>query len=606
MLFSRANMSFSLLSLQQWLRKHEQKTVLVYACVVGIVAGLAAVGLKETVHFLTVLFVQTLPQQGYTVLFYIAPFLGIFIALWLSRRFGMPAAQHGVTQLLYAVSKNSARLPFKNTYGNFLTSGITVGLGGSLGLEAPVVGIGASMGSNLARWTRMPYKLRLTLIGCGIAAAISSIFNSPIAGVVFAVEVVLIEVSVSLFIPVLVASITGALVARTLLGDDQLFSFTLDPTKEVFPLSDTPYYILLGIVCGFVALHFMRMNFYIEAIIAKIKHVWWRGVIGATLLLFVLQFLPALYGEGYITNIALLNNNKREAMGFDPNPDIWATWGGEYFLVFLFLLVIFKPIASGLTLASGGNGGVFAPSLFIGSVGGYLFASIMNLLVPGLALNTSPFMLAGMCGVISSLLHVPLTAIFLIAEITNSYAMFIPLMISATVGYLTLNIFEKYSFYAKHLVEHGKIASPENRDSRVLDSLSILDIVEKDLTCVLPDGTLKVLVDAIRRSKRNIFPVVDEEGVFQGVVSLDDIRDLMFDQENQENLLVKDLMRPSLATIDVENSMQSVMQAFEQTQAWNLPVLENGKYLGFISKSKVFSFYRQNLLLAQDLTKEKK
>lgn len=558
--------------------------------VVGLLAGWAAVLLKSSVHSIQHLLETYLySRAGYA--YYVAPLFGIVLTSWLARRVLRERLRYGITQLLYAISKNHALIKRKRSYTLMLTSTVTVGLGGSVGLEAPIVVTGSAIASNLARWANMGYRQRLLLVGCGAAGATAGIFNSPIAGALFAIEVILVDVTIFQFIPVLMASILGAVVAQTLLGDEILFSFAL---QDAFLVSHIPYYVLLGLIGGFVSLHFMRMSFFVEEQLRRIrgpKRAW----IGGGILAGLIALLPPLYGEGYNIITALLNGKEeilfaKTGLGKSFLENSWVVMG------FLLLIIAVKPIASAATMGGGGSGGIFAPSLFVGAVGGYLFARGVNFFFPEAALSTSNFSLVGMSAVMSGLLHAPLTAIFLIAEITDSYEMFIPLMIASVMGYLSISYFERYSFYTKHLIERGDLIPTENRDERILSQMRLEPLIEQDLLSISPHASLHDLVRLVRTSKRNIFPVLDTEGTLCGIVTLDDIREIMFEEQKRKDTLVENLMSQPPEAITLGEPMRIVMQKFENTQLWNLPVEKDGKYVGFVSKSRIFNTYRELLL----------
>ena len=567
-----------------------QQLVLVLAVVVGLFSGLAAVLLKSAVHLLQELLRQYVYQSQLSYIYYLVPLLGVVIAAWMTRRVLRERPGHGVMQLLYAISKNHAFIKRKKSYTQLLTSTVTIGLGGSAGLEAPIVVTGSGIASNIARWMRLDYRTRLLLIGCGTAAAISGIFNSPIAGALFAIEVILVDVTIFQFVPVLIASVVGAVVAQMLLGNEILFSFSL---TDAFLKQHIPYYMLLGVFCGFVALHLMRMSFWIEGQLRRIKGWVGRAWVGGALLAVLIALLPPLYGEGYDMITALLNGEEQRFFAESSSDQTALKDSWPLFLI-LFLILFLKPIATALTIGSGGTGGIFAPALFLGAVSGYFFARMLNLLWPTLTLSTSNFALAGMSALMSSVLHAPLTAIFLIAEITGSYEMFIPLMIASSVGFLTILYFEKYSFYSKHLIERGDLIPTENRDKRILSKMRLSTLIEKDILSINRLASFQDLIVLVRKSKRNIFPVLDEDQRLCGLITLDDIRDIMFDLN--QKVSVEELMKPPPETIRVGESMRSVMQKLDRTQVWSLPIEEEGKYIGFVSKSRIFNQYRELLL----------
>ena len=365
--------------LQQWIRRYEKQSLLVLSGIVGVLSSLAAVALKRSVHELHYLVQSLLHSDKYSYIYYIAPAIGIALSVLIAAIIGVPIAKHGITQLLYNMSKNHGFIPAKHIYAPLLTSAMTVGLGGSLGLEAPIVRSGSAIGSQFSRWTKMAYRFRVTLVGCGVAGAIAGIFNSPIAGILFVLEVVLVDVSIFQFIPLLIASVVSAITAQYLLGNTILFSFPIQEAYTLFSLKDTPYYLLLGILCGLLAFLFMRMNFFIEKYIEHIKYHAVRILIGGTCLSILIVLLPPLYGEGYKAITALLNETPQTILNNDSS-----IWTKNEYLVWIFLLVtlLVKPLACGLTLGAGGNGGIFAPSLFMGAFVGYLFAKIANTFFP--------------------------------------------------------------------------------------------------------------------------------------------------------------------------------------------------------------------------------
>jgi len=434
----------------------------------------------------------------------------------------------------------------------------------------------------------LDYKNRTLLIGCGAAGAIAGIFNSPITGVIFSSEVILAGLGFATFIPLLIAAVCGSLVSLALLGDDILFSFIL---KDPFIASDTPFFILLGILCGLISVYFTRLTYFVEQKITKIKNYAIRGLIGGLLVALIIFFFPPIYGEGYDTIKLLLNAHESE-MVFQSffslnysNPLVFA--------FFMLGVVFFKPIASSLTIESGGSGGIFAPSLFLGGVVGFLFAYSINYISPA-NISLSNFTLVGMCGVMSGVLHAPLTAIFLIAEITGGYTLFVPLMLVSAIAFSTISYFEKYSIYTKRLIERGDYI-PHDKDKQLLSGMKIKKVIEKDLISVKPYEKLSDLVKVVRKSKRNIFPVVDDEERLVGIITLDDIRDIMFDEVAREDTIISSIMSDPPAFVSSKDSMQSVMNTFEITGAWNLPVIKDDKYIGFVSKSRIFNTYRTKL-----------
>lgn len=572
----------------------DKNFILLMAGIIGAIAGLAAVVLKSVVHALQRLLENSFYTYDINYAYLLYPLIGIVLTVLLSKYVLKEKLGHGITQVLYAISKNSGIIKRSRMYSRMLTSAITVGFGGSVGLEAPIVVTGSAIGSNLGQLVHLNYKQRTLLIGCGTAGAISAIFNSPIAGVIFAIEVILADVTISLFIPILIASVAGSLVSKALLGNDILFYFQL---KDSFTPGDTPYYILLGVACGLVSLYFTRLTYFVENWIGSVKNDFSRAILGGAILALIILTLPPIYGEGYNTIKALLNGSEDEML----HRSLFYEFRENYLVVAAFLIgvILLKPIASATTIAAGGSGGIFAPSLFMGGVTGYFYAKVVSSVFPFAQLSLSNFTLVGMCGVMSGILHAPLTAIFLIAEITSGYTLFVPLMLVSAISYSTISYFEKYSIYTKKLIEKGDLI-PYDKDRLVLSQILLNKIVEKDLLRIHPDATLEELVKLVRKSRRNIFPVVNENAELEGIITLDDVREIMFNEEARKSVIIRTVMSQPPAHVSSNEKMQSVMNKFEITQAWNLPVIDNGKYIGFVSKSSIFNAYR-NKLIRQNL-----
>ncbi|BDD10564.1 chloride channel protein [Fulvitalea axinellae] len=575
-----------------WRVKHinNKNFTMIVSGIVGLLAGLAAVLLKETVHFVHAL-LEPESNTFYDNPLHIAyPIIGILATVLLSRYVFKERIGHGVSDILYSISQKSSKIPSRKQWTSLVYSAITVGLGGSVGLEAPIVATGSAIGSNFGRMTHLDYNRRTLLIGCGAAGAISAIFYSPIAGVIFALECILAEVSVATFIPLLISSVVGALVSLALLGSDVLFSFKL---RDPFMASDTPYYILLGILAGFIALYFTKVTYYVEPKIKEIKNYALRAIVGGLALGLVIFVFPSIYGEGYEAIKLMLNGNGVDIFGqqhylFTPGES------NTVFLLGVLGIILLKPVATSLTIGAGGCGGVFAPSMFLGGITGFFLASIINVVAGQPVVSVSNFTLVGMCGVLTGVLHAPLTGIFLIAEITGGYTLFLPLMLVSAISFSTISYFEKYSLYTKKLIQRGQLFQ-DDEDSAVLNKIIIEKIIEKDLLVIRDGATLADLVELVKVSKRNIFPVLDSEEHLLGIITLDDIRDKMFDEENRCNLIVNTIMHKPPATVTPEEGMRDAMNKFQATGAWNLPVLKDGKYYGFISKSSLFNAYRNKL-----------
>jgi CIC family chloride channel protein len=571
---------------------HRQQMYLL-SFITGITSGMAAVMLKNIVHW-TLLFVSHQRDISHiNFLYFVFPLLGILLTIFFVRIFIRDEMGHGITKVLYSISKKGGFIRPHNSYSSIIASTLTVGFGGSVGLESPVVVTGSSIGSNLGRLFGMNYKSIITLIGCGAAGAIAGIFKAPIAGVVFAMEVLMLDISMLSIVPLLISAVTGASISYLLIGNEVTLHY---PLQGTFFFRNIPWYLVLGILTGLVSLYFTRITIYIESLFAAIGKVWVRVITGGVALGILVLLFPPLYGEGYdIVNEFLAGNVSSILQGslfFAHQDNLFI------FLMFFILVLIFKPIAMTATTGSGGVGGIFAPTMFMGGFTGYIVARLLNLFA-FIDIPEKNFVLAGMAGLMAGVMHAPLTAIFLIAEITGGYSMFIPLMITSTIAYITIKYFEPHSIYNHRLAKRGELIT-HNKDKAVLTLLEMDKVIEKDFMTVSPDDSLGKLVKSISKSKRNLFPVLTGNNMLVGIVLLDSIRHIMFNTDMYNRVFVRDLMQPPPAHITPGESMESVMRKFEEHEAWNLPVIDNGEYIGFLSKSKLFSFYRKWLIEISD------
>ncbi len=571
---------------------HKQQMYLL-SFITGLSSGLAAVVLKNTVHF-TLEFVSHQRDASHiNYLYFVFPLIGISLTVWFVRVFIRDEMGHGITKILHSISKKGGYLKPHNSYSSIIASTLTVGFGGSVGLESPIVMTGSSLGSNLGRLFGMNYKSVITLIGCGAAGAIAGIFKAPVAGVVFALEVLMLDISMWSIIPLLISAVTGATLSYLLIGNEATLYF---PVTNVFHFRNLPYYVVLGGFAGMISLYFTRSTIFIEGLYARIPAFWMRLMVGGTILgIFVLLF-PPLYGEGYDVVNVLLSGRIAEvfngSMIYGSRDNLWVL------LAFFGMILVFKPLAMTSTTGGGGVGGIFAPTMFMGAFAGYVAARLLNLL-NFIHIPTDNFILAGMAGLMAGVMHAPLTAIFLIAEITGGYSLFLPLMITSTVSYITIRYFEPHSIYNFRLASRGELIT-HNKDKAVLTLIEVDKVIEKDFVAVSPDDSLGKLVKSIARSRRNLFPVLTPGNMLVGVVLLDSIRHVMFNTDMYNRVFVRDLMQPPPAHISPGESMESVMKKFEDHEAWNLPVINNGEYIGFMSKSKLFSFYRNWLIEISD------
>jgi chloride channel protein, CIC family len=567
----------------------DDRHFILFLCVlIGIVAAIAAIILKTSVHYVEAWVRSIRPQEN--LLFLLFPVIGILITVFYVRNFVKDNIGHGVSRILYAISRNKAVMKVHNMWSSLVACTITAGFGGSVGMEAPIVATGAAIGSNVAQKTRMGFKRTTLLVGCGAAAAIAAIFKAPIAGLIFALEVLMLDLTMSSIIPLLIAAVTATLFSSIFLGEQVEFYFTL---KDPFTFAHFPFYILLGIVAGAVSLYFTWMNGTVETRIKKIVQPYKRVMIGGSILGVLIFLFPPLFGEGYITMRAMLSGQPEDLL----NDSIWGFFvddTGYLFIGFLILVLVFKAVATSLTTGSGGIGGVFAPSLFMGGITGFVFARLINSL-NWVKISEYNFSLVGMAGLIAGVIHAPLTAIFLIAEITGGYELFIPLIITASISFLTVRYFEPHSLYTKKLAEKGELIT-HHKDQAVLTLLRVENVLETNLMPVSPDQTLGELVKVIAKSTRNIFPVIDKDNKFLGLVPLDEVREIMFDREKYDKLKVHELMVIPQKVVNLEDSMEDVMNKFRKTGYWNLPVVDKDKYVGFVSRSNVFNVYRKMLI----------
>ena len=567
----------------------QRQFLYILSFITGLLSALAAVLLKNAIHYteqLLTLWFRT-DSAGYLYLAY--PLAGMFLAVIFVRYIVRDDINHGVSRILYAISKNNSRIRPHNNWSSMVASTLTIGFGGSVGAEAPVVLTGASIGSNIGRLMKMNYRNITLLVACGAAGAVAGIFKAPIAGIVFTLEILMLDLTIASIVPLLISSVTAATVAYFLMGKDVLFTFALN---ESFSLGNIPWYIILGIATALLSVYFGRATMYIETLYEKIKNKYIRLLSGGIVLGILILLLPPLYGEGYNTISHLLNGDISSL--FENSFFSGMTNRAWVLLVFLMALVLFKVIASSSTNGAGGVGGIFAPSLFIGGVSGFLMSRLINT-VGDYSLPESSFTLAGMAGAMAGIMHAPLTAIFLIAEITGGYGLLVPLIITSTISYMGVMRFEKHSLYHKRLARRGELIT-HHKDKAVLTRMDWTKEIETDLMTVRSADTLGDLVKTISASRRNIFPVVDETGVLEGVVLLDDVRDIMFDTEIYDDTRVSDLMVMPPSYIDKSEKVDSVMDTFNKTGAWNLPVLDGGRYVGFLSKSRIFSTYRDLLM----------
>lgn len=566
------------------------KIIYALSLVVGLLSALAAALLKNAIHYTNRIVTEGLTQQSSGHLYLLFPVAGMFLTLLFVTHVVRDNIGHGVSRVLYAISKKKSRIRKHNTWTSLAATTLTIGSGGSVGSEAPIVLTGSAIGSAIGQYFKLNYRNITLLVGCGAAGAISGIFKAPVAGIVFTLEVLMLDLTISSIVPLLISSVTAATVAYFLMGDEVLFSFSLN---EAFIIRYIPWYILLGVVSGFVSLFFSRMTLILDKGYEKIRNVYARLVAGGITLAVLIYFFPAFYGEGYDTIRLLLQGKTADVFG----NSILYRFSDNYlvFLLFFLCMVMLKVVATSSTNGGGGVGGIFAPTLFIGGVNGFFTGSILEKYA-GVDIPENTFILAGMAGMMAGVMHAPLTAIFLIAEMTGGYSMLITLIITSTVAFITTRSFEKHSIYHVQLAESGDLIT-HDKDKAVQTIMDWRKEIERDLVKVSISDSLGDLVKVIARSKRNLYPVVDRYNILEGVVLLDDVREIMFNTDLYDAVSVREIMSMPPSYIDIAEGMDTVMKAFSDTGAWNLPVLDKGRYVGFISKSRIFSAYRE--LLAQ-------
>jgi len=597
----------------RWISEHIplQRLIILLSFLIGVIAGFAAVLLKNTVHFTNRLLTQGLDTGSLNMLYLALPFVGILITVLYVKYFVKEDITHGISRVLHSISKKNSQLSPKAMWSSMIGSTFTVAFGGSVGLESPIVTTGSAIGSNIGQWFRLNYKTTTLLLGCGAAGAIGGIFSAPVAAVVFALEVLMLDLTTWSIIPLLISAVSGTAISYMLMGEGALFHFAaMDPLV----LGNLPYYIVLGLFTGVISIYFSRGTKNIEALMERVGKIYFqwdktrkrfvceeitgkkififqRLVIGGALLGLLIFLCPPLFGEGYEGLKMILSGNSADLAN---NSVFYHVKDNRYWLLaFLCLVLALKVIAMAVTTGSGGVGGIFAPTLFMGGVSGFILAGVLNM-IPFISVSDKNFVLAGMAGVMSGVMHAPLTAIFLITEITDGHGLFLPLSLTAAFSFMISKYVEPHSIYTSRLAKRGELIT-HDKDKAILTLLKTNKLIETDFITVTPEQTLGDLVKIISKSKRNIFPVVDNNSKFVGIVQLDNIRSIIFQPDQYRNVHISELIAPAPTMIELNETMESVMDKFEKTGAWNLPVVENGKYIGFLSKSKIFSSYRHLL-----------
>lgn len=572
-------------------RISEHDLMLILSLVVGVACGLASVVLKLAIEFIHHSITSWFDGFDYNFLYLIYPGIGMLLAMLFVRYVIKDNIGHGVTKVLVAVSKNESKIKPHNMWSSLAASSVTIGFGGSVGAEAPIVYTGAAIGSNIARKMGLSYKNMTILLGCGAAGAVAGIFKAPLAGVLFTLEILLFNISMSSILPLLLSTVSATVISYIFLGDTLPFESSLSP----FTMHNIPFYIVLGLFCALFSVYFTRTTLWLEDKIKSIRSPYQRWLLSAISLGLLIFLFPPLYGEGYDSLSVLLNGGQISFEGdtvlafFMDRP--WSV------PIFFLLILLLKVFSMSFTNAGGGVGGTFGPTLFVGAITGFVVARTINLIFANnpFSVPEQNFVLVGMAGLMAGVMQAPMTAIFLIAEISGGYELLIPLILTATISFGVTRMFEQYSIYTKRIANKGELLTHDS-DQAVLTLLKTSDLIENDFKSVCIDDTLGQMVDVVASSSRNIFPVLDSKNHFQGYVSLEDIRRDMFKKDEYDKLFVYNFMKSAPEYVYVNEKMDSVMNKFEKTGAWNLPVVDDDRtYLGFVSKSKIFSAYRNQL-----------
>lgn len=578
-----------------WRAKHisHKQFVYILSILVGFTSGVGAVVLKNLTHFIQHVLEGKLVQYYHHAFYFLFPVIGFALVYLINKYVIRNKVSHGIPSTLYAIAKRKGVMKRYQMFGSILTAPITVGFGGSVGLEGPTVATGAAISSNISRVLHVNQKTKNLLIGCAAAGALSSIFKAPIAAIIFAIEVFSLDLTIASMLPLLLASISAILTSYFFFGNDILLPFKI---VDDFNVSDLPFYVILGIFAALTSMYFAEAYERIQKLFDKLESPIKKFIIGGISIGILIYFIPPLYGEGFEVMNNLIAGNPEEALINNfLHLDLTNIW---VIIVLLAGLVFFKIIASAITFGAGGVGGIFAPTLFMGSIMGNCIAKIINNLGLGFNVSESNFTLVGMAGLMAGVLHAPLTAIFLIAEVTGGYELFIPLMLTATISFGITKYFYPHSVYTMELGRKGDLIT-HDKDHAVLTLMDINTVIETNFIKLTPEMTLGDIVHkAVVKSNRNIFPVVDTKSkTLVGIILLDDIRPIMFDQSLYKTILAEEVMQKPPEIIDIEkDKMTVIMKKFQDSNAWNLPVLKNGEYVGFISKSKLLTVYRRKLI----------
>lgn len=574
---------------EKWLSEISEKNLIyILSLLVGILSGTAAFMLKNFIFYVSYFLTRHFKASSESLFYLAYPMIGILISLLIVKYVIKDDISHGISKILSVLSKKGSQIKAHNMFSSMVTSGFTIGFGGSVGAESPIVYTGAAIGSNISRLFKLNQNQVRLLIGCGATGAIAGIFKAPIAGIMFTLEVLMLDLTMASLIPLLISGITAATMAYFFMGDSVLFHFSV---KNQFDYSNLPYYILLGIMCGLISFYFTRTGMYVESRFKRINNTYIKLIIGGISLGLMVFIFPSLWGEGYESINKIFNGQGPDLL----NNSVFFDWKSDPYVLLIILIIILmlKVVAMAITTTSGGVGGIFAPTLFMGAIGGYILSLSLNTFF-GLNLPHANFALAGMGALMAGVMHAPLLGIFLIAEITGGYQLLVPLIISATVAYVIATRFEPHSIYTKRLAEMGELVT-HHKDKAAMHFMNVKDLIETDFEILTPDLNLGQMTYFIARSKRDLFPVVDENGMMLGMIKLNDIRNLMFEQELYEKISVSDLMYMPEFFISPSDSVEVVAEKFKSCKRYNLAVIDDGRYIGFISRARVFSVYRDTM-----------
>ena len=569
-----------------YFRSGKRSPVFILAFAMGLMAGLAAVILKNAVHYTQVFLTRGFNTGEANWLYMLYPMVGLLLTVLYVKYLVKDSISHGISKILFAISKKNSLLKSHNMHSSMVASTLTIGFGGSVGLEAPIVLTGSAIGSQIGQYFHLPYKTITLLVACGATGAVAGIFKAPIAGVAFALEVLMIDLTMASLLPLMIAAVTATSVTWLLMGDEVLFTYNL---TDVFTVTELPSFLILGLFTGLISIYFSVGLRKIEGWIQKIGSVWMRWLIGGLALSMLLVLFPPLFGEGYDTLRQLLMGNPSEILA-----NSWWFIKSETPWIFLFaisLIILFKVVATAVTTGAGGVGGVFAPSLFLGGISGFFLARLLNTL-GWMEVSEVHFTLVGMAGVMAGVMHSPLTAIFLIAEITGGYTLIIPLMITATIAYITAHLVEPHSVYTRRLAQLGELIT-HNKDKAAMTRMNMKSLIENDFIPVKENQTLGELVQVVALSNRNVFPVLADDHTFLGLIIMERLRPVMFKTELYQNTYCRDLMYMPEYLVDADDTVEEAVRKIQASGKFNLVVLDEGKYIGCVSRARVFSKYRE-------------